>query len=409
MAELRSCEKELCQLQSVYEALRQAHDKLAQGLPPLQVLLLVVNDGDETTRTLTTTDAVNMSPTVVLEKLHEIQAKLGVEGDGGNGVNDDGSGSLQSHMCKFRKRALEKDPITQQPRYGEQTLQRVQRLLSAYTELQGNMAHVFSSHPGNSDDGHCPEQSEAESSGTLTTASVAAAATASSSADCSTTMPTPLIHEIQSQAREEQEQAAEEARRLAQQREEERLQHEMMQRALQEQERQEIEARRLQAEQQLAELERVAREERQAQIQAQELARQRDREWMNGIEKGPDGVRKQLDVLKTSTADDLSARRIAINALQQLFGQIVAHPEQVQYRRVRRNHERFQNDIGRHAGGTEILIAAGFVTAVVDEVPSFISKEPNVETDLDGWSVWFDLLKSTLQIIEQELLLVQNK
>ena len=50
------------------------------------------------------------------------------------------------------------------------------------------------------------------------------------------------------------------------------------------------------------------------------------------------------------------------------------------------------------------MIAAGFVLGAIDEVPSYISKEPNVEKDLDGWSQWFDLLKATLEIIEEALI-----
>jgi hypothetical protein len=36
-------------------------------------------------------------------------------------------------------------------------------------------------------------------------------------------------------------------------------------------------------------------------------------------------------------------------------------------------------------------------------VPSFVCKEPNIETDMDGWVAWFDLLKGTLRLIEEEL------
>jgi hypothetical protein len=49
------------------------------------------------------------------------------------------------------------------------------------------------------------------------------------------------------------------------------------------------------------------------------------------------------------------------------------------------------------------LIAGGFDVGFVDEVPSFICKEPNVETDLDGWTEWYDRIKGTLQIIQEEM------
>jgi hypothetical protein len=60
-------------------------------------------------------------------------------------------------------------------------------------------------------------------------------------------------------------------------------------------------------------------------------------------------------------------------------------------------------DIGRHEGGREVLIAAGFTLGAIDDVPSFICKEPNIEKDLDGWSAWFDILKATLEAIEEQM------
>lgn len=63
-----------------------------------------------------------------------------------------------------------------------------------------------------------------------------------------------------------------------------------------------------------------------------------------------------------------------------------------------------KQDIGRHTGGREVLIAAGFTLGAIDDVPSFICKEPNIEKDLDGWSAWFDVLKGTLEVIEKQML-----
>ena len=53
---------------------------------------------------------------------------------------------------------------------------------------------------------------------------------------------------------------------------------------------------------------------------------------------------------------------------------------------------------------SQVLIAAGFRAGFIDEVPSYISSEPNLETDMDRWSAWFDLLKATLEVIEEELI-----
>ena len=129
-----------------------------------------------------------------------------------------------------------------------------------------------------------------------------------------------------------------------------------------------------------------------------------DREWMASIAKGPGGVREQLQILSESTASDPGAYTAALNALHMLFSQIVSHPEEVNFRRVRRDHAQFHKDIGQYAGGRELLIAAGFRLGAVDDVACFISTEPDIEKEMDAWSEWFDLLKATLEILEQELI-----
>ena len=88
-------------------------------------------------------------------------------------------------------------------------------------------------------------------------------------------------------------------------------------------------------------------------------------------------------------------------ALEVMYAQILAHPEEEKFRRIRRNHPQFMEDIGQFDGGKEILIVSGFELGVVDEIPSFVCREPNVETDLDGWTTWFDLLKGTLDLIRE--------
>jgi len=32
-----------------------------------------------------------------------------------------------------------------------------------------------------------------------------------------------------------------------------------------------------------------------------------------------------------------------------------------------------------------------------------VSREPDIETDMDGWSGWFDLLKETLAVVEEQV------
>jgi hypothetical protein len=37
-------------------------------------------------------------------------------------------------------------------------------------------------------------------------------------------------------------------------------------------------------------------------------------------------------------------------------------------------------------------------------VKCFFSREPNIEQDMNGWSDWFDGLKKTLEVIEEEMI-----
>lgn len=120
--------------------------------------------------------------------------------------------------------------------------------------------------------------------------------------------------------------------------------------------------------------------------------------------KGADGVRSQIDRMRTALKDDKKALDIALGSLYTLFDQIVRKPEEVNFRSIRRDHPKFMEDIGRHVGGQEVLIAAGFRLEKLDGVPCFFSKEPHIESDMDGWSDWFDGMKKYLEIVEDEMI-----
>ena len=140
---------------------------------------------------------------------------------------------------------------------------------------------------------------------------------------------------------------------------------------------------------------------------------------------------------------DVDPSRIsALQSLCKIFEQINKHPEELNFRKIRKNHPAFHQDIGRHKGGIELLIAAGFRPTLVpatkdndggnssstgananpnssDEINNnqndgeereqqpliscLISKEPNLEHDMDGWMAWFDLNKATLEILRTRL------
>ena len=95
------------------------------------------------------------------------------------------------------------------------------------------------------------------------------------------------------------------------------------------------------------------------------------------------------------------AQKTALSALLTIFTQIAQHPEEINFRKIRRDHPKFDQDIGRHQGGKEILIAAGFQLVTLDEIPCFYSKEPDLENDMDGWSLWFDNLKANLDAVKE--------
>lgn len=119
--------------------------------------------------------------------------------------------------------------------------------------------------------------------------------------------------------------------------------------------------------------------------------------------KGVEGVRIQISRMRAALKDDRKALDLALGSLYTLFDQIVRKPEEVNFRRIRRDHPKFTEDIGRHVGGKEVLIAAGFHLEKLDGVPCLFSKEPHIESDMDGWSNWFDGLKKTLEVIEEEM------
>jgi len=123
--------------------------------------------------------------------------------------------------------------------------------------------------------------------------------------------------------------------------------------------------------------------------------------------KGLEGVRVQLGkMLKPESEGGPSGRErtSALGALHTLFHQIASHPEEIKFRRIRRDHPGFLEDIGKHDGGEGVLIAAGFRYGVVDEIKCLVSREPDLESDMDGWSEWFGIMKGTVEILEEEMI-----
>merc|ERR1719232_1518537 len=150
----------------------------------------------------------------------------------------------------------------------------------------------------------------------------------------------------------------------------------------------------------ISELALRAEEVRKARIETSEQEKEAEIAFIKSIPKGEAGVKRQLLKIKKSCCSS-EEYEVAIHALHTLYSQITAHPEQAKFRQIRRDHPKFQEDIGRHSGGLELLIATGFRFKTIDEIPCFYLEEPNIEKDMDGWDAWFNLLNRTVELIKE--------
>lgn len=386
--ELRKAEAEVDELRAEYERLRvvavdadqhqQPDLSSVLGLPPLLDLLAQVqqdrpaslvpsgngaSEGDMTATSTADADAdfgaggVPLKRTIsaaeALEALEQVKSLFG---------------ALDVQCAKFRKRLGETDPVTGNPRYGAKTATRVMALLDLYDALAIGISTAYGTNDATAAALHSLRQSVENEEGRRKQAEAGARGAAMKEA---------ADAKLAAQKREDEE------RLNAMQTERERIRQEA------ELHQQALEARQ-------------RREEEEARARAEE--READRAFQDSIPKGPDGVRAQLTALREGCSNEPGAFDVAIGALHTLFSQMAARPEEIKFRRIRRDHSNFLQDIGRHPGGKEVFIAAGFKLETLDGVKSFFSKEPDLERDMDGWSEWFDGLKMTLQIIEEEMI-----
>jgi len=398
---------------------------------------------------------------------------------------------LQSRVEKFRKRLFEIDPVTEKPRYGPKSQARVRLLVarndflcSQYTLgfpeqyrnqcirlkeyrqqqldlreqrqelrrqefLQKEELRKQKEEQENCEEAESSEETMAEMTinasmnpdGSIIVAEdndMNEKNNATLALNPTEASPTSLLfedfqkqYEIQQQEKQREQESKEQARLNAEEETRRRIAEEEVKKKAQEAqqaaERAAEEAARTQRLHQQAEEARLRR-------RAQEEARkQAEREWMDGIQKGAEGVKHYLDVLlqrsppeegKTIDPD----RLVALQSLCILFDQIQKHPEEVNKRKIKLSNPSFHRDIGRHEGGIELLVAAGFrptmISAAADDgggetktdsdeeeqpdIAFLVSKEPNLEHDMDGWMAWFDLNKATLEILQTELQKVQG-
>ena len=381
--ELRRAEAELEEVRSAYEGLRSARiadaDAGADAAQPLSLPPLAAGGPDS---------AAGGGEEATLSAAEALAALEGLR---------DRLGTLLPLSARLQRRLTERDPITDRPRYGDKTAGRVRLWLELFRSLLRGVGEAFGEDLQEEEE----EEEEEEERGTAAAAAppvtsdavaVAEALRAAAARD----------EELERQARAEAEAEAR-ARDLA---EAARLEREEATGAREVEER--AAARALEEAALRREATEARRRREEAKAREERERREADAALVAAVEPGTGGVRAELGRLRVACLTEpggggTAALGAALGALCTLFGQIVARPEEAKFRRIRRNHEGFVRDIGRHPGGREVLIAAGFRPHSIDGVPCLVSSEPDLERDMDGWSAWFDLLKVTKAIVEEEM------
>jgi hypothetical protein len=406
--ELRKCEETINELASLYESIRQSCVLMKQQQEEVSLPTIPEPEaregssgveGDETPASTATNNSSANSVQIVtpiapindlqtlVETIQKIQQKLTEQ---------------HSLIQKFIKRLYEMDPVTEKPRYGPKAQVRVRRTVQIYNFLSQQVPVVVDN----------------------------------DSNDCNpTSSQIMILQNIMNQYQQEQERHREEQSSLEQQQLEEEMKQ---QQELEERERLrklEEEQRRLWEETQKEEeglrIRQQAEQVRRQRLLEEQRRRDAERQYLDSIQKGTEGVRYYLQQIKDSTVASEQERTTCLESLYTIFEQINKHPEEPNYRRIRLNHPRFHQDIGKHPGGIELLIASGFrptkmspmtettttsdgdvitSTQGVDDdesnttmIECLVSKEPNLETDMDGWTEWYDLNKATFETLQKEV------
>jgi len=278
------------------------------------------------------------------------------------------SDSVGGRAAKFRNRLKEKDTVTGNPRYGPKMQEKVSGLLLRFESLAGPL-----------------EQARAESSSIFEQWKQTA--------------------DLEEQL--ERERALQQARDQEKQQQIERLrvceqeQKKCRKAAADEDERMAEQAhiaekaqqirldRQIQKEAQKAEALRLATEEEQ-------LINHR----MNHSQVGFDGFKAAINDLSTSAcaSGEEPAKTDALNALMAIVSNICQRPEESTFRTLKLHNPQFQDHIGKHAGGLECMASLGFSLQSRqqqegDTVQVLFLAEPDLASDMDKWSEWYDLLK----------------
>mmetsp|Transcript_14692 Transcript_14692/g.17884 ORF Transcript_14692/g.17884 Transcript_14692/m.17884 type:complete len:419 (+) Transcript_14692:293-1549(+) len=303
---------------------------------------------------------------------------------------------IQKSIQKFRERLHMKDPVTGANRYGDKTLNRVVQLLDTYELLSFGIDYAFGL-----------KLQPSPSSSTLPLPSPSSSSQQdNSNMNCSTCDNTTSLVDILQQSiqteeeykqkRKEDEKATE--LRLEAQRKQE---DEALQQELKRKEEEQI----LKEQQEREELSRRAEEARTQRIENElsALAQEQevDRSLLASVEVGINGVKAQIEILKENCEKEEA--NVALRALHTIFSQIYSKPEEINFRRIRRDHPRFMDNIGKHQGGVQFFLAVGWRFVEIDGVKCIFSKEPDLETEMDQWSNWYDSIKDTIQVLNEEI------
>ncbi len=351
--ELRKAEDELSSLDVTYR--RLCNTELQEDIDDIQPLIRLesVISSDDVQDDANTAASSIVSAADFLEALTAFRERL-----------DD----VKPVVEKFRLRLTMKDPVTNAPRYGKKTIERVERLIEKYNHLHIGIDDAFR------------EQGGTDAKVSIVQRIENHLQVEKDRKRCQKDIEEAKRVELSLTMKKKEDEKALEAQRI-----EEEI------RRRQEQEREDL---RIRAEE--ARTRRIENEQ-----QALEDEREAERAFISSVEVGPNGVKSQLQMLRESCNG--VELRIAIRALHTIFSQIASRPEEIQFRRIRRDHPKFEEDIGRHHGGKELLVAAGFTFKEIDGIKCFFSAEPDLATDMDGWSSWYQLMKDTLNILDEEL------
>ncbi len=177
-------------------------------------------------------------------------------------------------------------------------------------------------------------------------------------------------------------------------------------------------------------------EQRVAAAQAWAEARQEDDALMQSVAPGLPGAEAGLAQLRQACGGEAAKPyKEAVAALAMYMGNIIAHPEEAAYKRVREANVHFATKVGAYEGGVPCLLAAGFrvqreeidVTAnasgagqgheKVDEEEAatgaeatttmpggrvFCIEEPDIGGEQKKWTEWYDTVKGVRDRLQEE-------